>query len=322
MKSEDRKFKDRSAQSILGETYSWITMSMIVAVCLLILLTVFLMGKDTISLDFLLSEPNPSVMDTENIGGVSTPIVGTVLLTVIGIVIAFPISLATAIYTTFYRSKGIVSRGITMAIDILSGVPTIVIGLFALAVFTNPFFAFLSTPVQNDGSIIEKAYGRSFLVAGVAMAIMILPFVVKSMIEALKSVPRSYLDGSMALGADKWRTICKIALPASRRGLVTGVILGMGRIMGDTAIVWLALGGTLRMTGAQPWFAPSNWLDTLRNTGSTLTSYAYYTSPAGEGNNIAAAFGASFILILIIVILNAATAVIGGIGKRASGGEV
>lgn len=314
------KYKDRTIFSGIGTAYVWICTAMIAVVCLLIILTVFILGKDSLSLNFLLKAPNPSIMEAESTGGISIPIIGTVLLTLIGIAIAFPISLATSIYMTFYRRKGVIAQGIGFAIDVLSGVPTVVIALFALAIFTNPVFTFLSTPVQSDGSVVEKAYGRSFLVAGVSMAIMILPFVVKSMTEALKAVPRSYMDGSMALGADKWRTICKVALPASRRGLITGVILGMGRIIGDTAIVWLALGGTLRMTGQQPWYLPSHWLDTLRNTGSTLTSYIYYTSPAGEGNNISVAFGASLVLILIIILLNAITALLGGLGAHKPGG--
>jgi phosphate transport system permease protein len=313
------KYRSRDMSSRIGIAYAWISMSIVVAVCLLIILTVFILGKGSLSLDFLIHEPNPSVMDTENPGGISTPIIGTLILTVVGIAAAFPISLATAVYMTYYRTKGLVARVIESAIDILSGVPTVVIALFALAVFTYPAFAFLSTPVQNDGGIAERAYGRSFLVAGVSMAIMILPFVVKSISESLKTVPRSYIDGSLALGADKWRTICKVVLPASRSGLITGIILGMGRIIGDTAIVWLALGGTLRMTGRQPWYLPSNWLDTLRNTGSTLTSYIYYTSPAGEGNNISVAFGASLVLIFIVVLLNAATAVLGGLGGHRQG---
>ena len=117
------------------------------------------------------------------------------------------------------------------------------------------------------------------------------------------------------MGATKWRTISKVVLQAARQGVVTGVILGMGRIVGDTAIVWLTLGGTLRMTGIQPWYAPQNWLSTLQNTGSTLTSYIYYTSPAGEGNNFSVAFAASLVLIVIIIILNAATSIIGNWGK-------
>ena len=98
--------------------------------------------------------------------------------------------------------------------------------------------------------------------------------------------------------------------------LVTGVVLGMGRIVGDTAIVWLTLGGSLRMTGAQPWFSPDNWLSTLQNTGGTLTTYIYYTSPAGEGNQFDIAFGASIVLIAIIILLNITATVIGKAGAR------
>lgn len=305
------KDKSRIISSNLGAAYAWISMAIVILACLLILINIFLLGKDAISLEFLFTEPNPSAMGSSEGGGISTPMVGTILLTLIGITMAFPISLATAIYLAYYNKKGVVSQGIGLAVDVLAGVPTVVVGLFALAIFTNPIFTFLSSPVQNDGGLVEKAYGKSFLVAGLAMSVMILPFVIKAMTEALKTVPRSYLDASLSLGADGWRTVCHVAIPAARRGIVTGVILGMGRIVGDTAIVWLALGGTLRMTGVQPWYSPENWLSMLQNTGSTLTSYIYYTSPAGEGNNHTVAFGASLVLIVIIILLNALAAILG-----------
>jgi phosphate transport system permease protein len=312
------KKKNRHISAVAGPIYAWVTMAIVAAVCLLILLTVIMTGAGEISIDFLLGEPNASVMDADT-GGISTPIAGTVLLTLVGVTAAFPVSLATSIYMTYYTRRGALDKGIETAVDILAGVPTVVIALFALAVFTHPAFTFLSTPVQNDGGAVQRAYGRSFLVAGVAMAVMILPFVTKSMTEALKRTPDSYMEGALALGANKWEAICRVAIPSARRGIVTGVILGMGRIMGDTAIVWLALGGTLRMTGRQPWYAPGNWSDTLRNTGSTLTSYIYYTSPAGEGNNLNAAFGASFVLIVLIILLNAAAAALGGVGDSERG---
>ncbi|MDR1193769.1 MAG: ABC transporter permease subunit [Peptococcaceae bacterium] len=312
--------RHRRLSAVAGPVYAWLTTAIIVAVCLLILFTVLIMGAGAISPEFFLREPSASSLNAGDSGGISSPLAGTVCLTLIGIAIAFPISLATAIYMTYYAKKGLVGRGIDLAVDILAGVPTVVIALFALAVFTNPAFTFLSTPVQNDGGVVARAYGKSFLVAGIAMAVMILPFVTKSMAEALKRTPAAYIDGSLALGATMWRTICRVVIPSARRGIVTGAILGMGRIMGDTAIVWLALGGTLRMTGPQPWYAPVNWLGTLRNTGSTLTSYIYYTSPAGEGNNLKAAFGAALVLIVMIILLNALTAVLGGIGDTEGGG--
>jgi phosphate transport system permease protein len=115
--------------------------------------------------------------------------------------------------------------------------------------------------------------------------------------------------------------VTQIALRCARPGIVTGTVLGMGRIVGDTAIVWFALGGTLRMTGVQPWYLPENWLSTLKNTGSTLTTYIYYSSPAGEGNSFDTAFGASFVLICIIVLLNAAAALVGRAGGVREGGR-
>jgi len=305
------KEKSHLVDTAIGHLCAWASMALVVSVCFLIIAIVAWFGLRVLTPAFLLTEPNPSAINTDA-GGILTPLIGTVLLTVIGITFAYPFSLATAIYLKFYAKKGMLRTVIQTAIDILSGVPTIVIGLFALAIFTQPILSFLSTSVDGNGA---RAYGKSFLVAGITMAIMILPFVIKSIDEAIKTVPHSYIEGSLALGASKWRTISKVVLLSARQGITTGVILGMGRIIGDTAIVWLALGGTLRMTGLQPWYQPGNWLSTLQNTGSTLTTYIYFTSPAGEGNNYTVAFGAACVLILVIIALNALTAVLGSIRK-------
>lgn len=374
------KQKNHTVFNIAGTIYSYLAMAIIICVLTFILIVTCRYGLGSLSLKFLTSEPNPSALDADS-GGILTPILGTVILTVIGIVIAFPFALATAIYLCFYAKNGIFKTLVKSAVDILAGIPTIVIALFALVIFTLPQMSFLSAMIEvespetidpvvdisdeweDDGwsdwdgdfafdewvsdeveviesetvAIVEeeqtenltaaepsdetvkttssgKAYGRSFFVAGITMAIMILPFVIKSMEEALKSVPQAYIDASLALGATKWRTISNIVLKASRDGLITGVILGMGRIIGDTAIVWLTLGGGIRMTGNQPWYLPENWLSTLRNGGCTLTSYIYFTSPAGEGNRFDVAFGASLVLIAIIILLNLAAVIIGKAG--------
>lgn len=308
------KVKNNSVTSELGYIYSWLSAAIVVSVCLFIIIDIVYMGHGALSLEFMIKEPNASAINTKA-GGILTPMIGTILLTFIGIIAAFPFSLATAIYLCFYSKKGFLNKAVKFAIDVLAGVPTIVVALFALSIFTRPEFSFLSTMVDGvEGS--SRAYGKSFLVCGLVMAIMILPFVIKSMEEALKSVPESYIEGSYALGATKWQTITKIAIKSSSDGIATGAILGMGRIIGDTAIVWLTLGGTLRMTGSQPWYEPQNWLSTLRNTGSTLTTYIYYTSPAGEGNNYTFAFGASLVLIFIIILLNAAISVINYFSKE------
>jgi phosphate transport system permease protein len=311
--------KSRSHQlsCTAGTAYSFVALAMIVCVVAFIVIVLFKDGAGVLSWHFLSSEPNPSALQAEN-GGILTPIIGTFILTVLGTVVSFPFALATAIYLCFYAKKGLFRTLVESAVDILSGVPTVVIAMFALVIFTLPQFGFLSTLVEGVAGS-SRAYGRSFFVAGITMAIMILPFVTKSMTEALKAVPSSYYDASLALGASKWRTIRKIILTAAADGLVTGVILGMGRIIGDTAIVWLALGGSIRMTGLQPWYAVQNWISTLQNSGCTLTSYIYYTSPVGEGNQFDVAFGASLVLIFIIILLNIIASMLGKAGAKKRG---
>ncbi|MCL1835025.1 MAG: ABC transporter permease subunit [Oscillospiraceae bacterium] len=315
------RHRSRAFSSRAGTAYCVVALLMVVSVCLFIIVNVVSEGAGVVSMDFLLSPPNASAMNAEA-GGIITPLFGTVALTALGTLVAFPFSLATAIFLCFYTKKNWFTSAIRYSIDILSGVPTVVIGLFSLAIFTNPALVFLSTPVENMDGVVVKAFGRSFLVASIAMAIMVLPFIIKSMEEALRSVPIPYIEGSYALGASKWRTINKIAIKSSIPGLVTGVVLGMGRIVGDTAIVWLALGGSIRMPGPRPWYWPPNWLATLRNSGATLTSYIYYTSPAGEGNNFTVAFGASLVLMALIIVLNAVTALIGYLAGRNTREEV
>jgi phosphate transport system permease protein len=311
------KSRNHVLGSTIGTAYSFMAIAMIVCVVAFIIIVLFKDGASVLSWHFITTEPNPSALEAAS-GGILTPIIGTCILTLLGTVISFPFALATAIYLCYYAKKGFFRTLVESAVDILSGVPTVVIAMFALIIFTLPQFGFLSTLVEGvEGS--NKAYGRSFLVAGITMAIMILPFVIKSMTEALKAVPMSFYDASLALGAGKWRTINRIMLGAATDGLVTGVILGMGRIIGDTAIVWLALGGSIRMTGVQPWYAIQNWISTLQNSGCTLTSYIYYTSPVGEGNQFDVAYGASLVLIFIIIALNIAATMIGKAGRTRIG---
>lgn len=308
----NEKQKGHAVFDGIGSVYAYLSMAMLVCVFAFILIVIFRYGWGVLSWHFLSTEPNPSALDAAS-GGILTPMAGTFLLTISGIVVAFPFAMATAIYLCFYTKRGVYQTFVKSAVDILAGVPTIVIALFALVIFTMPQMGFLSVMIEGvEGT--NRAYGRSFLVCGITMAVMILPFVIKSMEEALKAIPASYIDASRALGAGKWRTISKVVLPAAREGLISGVILGMGRIIGDTAIVWLTLGGSVRMTGNQPWYIPSNWGSTLRSGGSTLTTYIYYTSPAGEGNQFDVAFGASLVLVAIIVLLNIIAAVIGKAG--------
>ncbi len=304
-----KKIKD-----YFGQSFVWIATTMSIAVCLGIILFLFLKGYKAINLEFLTTEPGTTIGNMEKAGGILTPIIGTFVLTIFGILIALPWALATAIYLCEYAKKNLANHYFRLAIDVLAGVPTIVIAIFGVAIFTNPRLGFLSSMVEGVEGV-EKAFGKSFFVASIAMAIMILPFVTKTCEEAIKAVPKSYREASLAMGASKWYTIVKVVLLSARNGIVTAVVLGMGRIIGDTAIVWLLLGGTLRMTGTQPWWKVQNWMSTLKNTGSTLTTYIYFNSPAGEGDLPQLAFGAALILVLIIILLNTLAVLIGTSNK-------
>lgn len=274
---------------------------MTILVCASIIVFLFVQGAGVINPSFLFTDPKPSLQE-ELSGGILAPLIGSVLLTLLGIAIALPLALGTAIYLAEYAADNRLVRSLRTGIDVLAGVPTIVFAIFGIAIFTYPQLAFLSTKVEAVA--VARAFGRSFLVAGIVMAIMILPYIIKTMEEAIKAVPANYRHAAYSLGATQWSTIRRVILPSARNGLVTGTILGIGRIIGDTAIVWLCLGGSMRMTGAKEWWLPANWWTTLQNTGSTLTSYIYYSSPAGEGNSPNKAFGAAVILIILILTIN------------------
>ncbi|MEW6541923.1 MAG: phosphate ABC transporter permease PstA [Bacillota bacterium] len=285
-----------------GHLWSWFSGVFALSICLGIVLFLVVKGVHVLDVPFLTTDPQPSLVEALT-GGILAPILGTIFLTALGTLFALPWALATAIYLAEYAKEGRLAGTLQTGIDVLSGVPTIVFAVFGLAVFTHPKLSVFSTMVE--GVTDAKAFGRSFLVASLTMAMMILPFVTKSIEEALRSVPRSYREAAFALGLSKWRTVRKVILPAAAAGIVTGVVLGVGRIAGDTAIVWLCLGGSMTLTGPQPWWEPQHWTATLQNTGSTLTSYIYYSSPAGEGNAADKAFGAALVLVVIILALNA-----------------
>jgi len=284
-----------------GPVFCWISGISAILICLAIVTYLFVNGIEAINIPFLTEDPAPSMNETMS-GGIRTPVVGTILLTLISILISLPWAVATAIYLAEYAPDNRMISLLRSGIEVLAGVPTIIYAIFGLAIFTLPGMSFLSTSAEGVDN--ARAFGRSFFVSGITMAIMVLPFIIKSAEEAIKAVPNSFREAAMSLGASKWRTIRRVVLPVARPGIVTGAVLGIGRIAGDTAIVWLTLGGSMNMTGSQPWWQPQNWLSTLKNTGSTLTTYIYFSSPAGEGNSATKAFGASVILILIILAIN------------------
>src|SRR5262249_6731991 len=181
------------------------------------------------------------------------------------------------------------------AVGIAAGPADIVLASFGLALFQQSLFAPLSFAAQGGA-----VFGRSFLTAGAMMSLIALPMVFGATREGLQSVPAHLREASYGLGKTKIATIRRVLLPSVKPNISTGTALGMGRIAGDTAIVVVLLGASLRVDpeGSFP------GAGVLRGTGGTLTSYVYNNSPAGEGNAPQKAYAAAFVLLLIVIALN------------------
>jgi phosphate transport system permease protein len=243
----------------------------------------------------LIWERPVSDSDQSKSGGFLDPLIGTVALTAIGTIIALPLGVCTAVWLTEFGRPAPLARAVESGVEVIAGTPDIVLAIFGLVLFQQTFFGFLSFTAEGNA-----VFGRSFLTAGCMMALVALPFVVGGTREALQTIPRHVREASYALGKTKAATIRRVLLPASRPGIVTGVVLGMGRIVGDTAIVVILLGATLQLQRVD---GPP-LIGDLRGTGSTLTSYVYNNSPAGEGNAAEKAYAAAFVLLIVVIALN------------------
>jgi phosphate transport system permease protein len=292
--------------SRIGIALCWAASIAVATVCLFIIGYLAWQGWHSIDWTFLSTDPVASLSENKA-GGVRTPMVGTAILVLFSIVLVVPVAVGAAIYLAEYMDeRWWITRIVRVGLETLASVPSVVFGMFGLAVFTLSTFKFLSASGTAGGSM---AFGRSFLVASIVMAVHILPFVIKITEESIRSIPASLRQGALALGMTKWRTISKVVLPAARSGIATAVVLGMGLAAGDTAIVWLTLGGTMTMA-ADKWWQVSNWLPVLRGAGSTLTTYIYFNSPAGDGNSPGAAFGAALVLVVLMLVLNLAAVLV------------
>lgn len=179
-----------------------------------ILFDIISKGASSISWEFLSGMPRRGMTE----GGILPAIVGTFLVTIITAIFSIPLGMGCAIYLNEYAKGGVLTRLIRMSIRNLSGVPSIVYGLFGVVLFVQLF--------NLDTSILS---------AGLTLGLMTLPWTITASEEALKSVPQSYRDGSLALGATKWEAIRTNVLPYAIPGMLTGTILGLARAAGETA---------------------------------------------------------------------------------------
>jgi phosphate transport system permease protein len=226
-------------------------------------------------------------------GGIYHALMGTLLVTFAAALISVPIGLMTAIYLVEYGKGTRLGRWVTFLVDVMTGIPSIVAGLFALALFVLVF-----------GPAVRLGFGGS-----VALSLLMIPIVVRSAEEMLRLVPDDLREASYALGVPKWRTITRVVLPTSIGGIITGVTLAIARVIGETAPLLVIAGKTDSVN-----------FNVFHERMSTLPVYIYYsfTQPgiapvggSGEAPGIARAWGAALVLIAIVMVLNLLARLVG-----------
>ncbi|PKH37725.1 phosphate transport system permease protein [Nocardioides alpinus] len=218
--------------------------------------------------------------------GIYHAIVGTLVITLCAVVISVPIGIFAAIYLVEYGKGNRLARGITFLVDVMTGIPSIVAGLFAFSMFTAFFGA---------------GY-RAGIGGAVALSLLMIPIVVRSTEEMLRLVPDDLREAAYALGTPKWRTITKVVLRTSLGGIITGVTLATARIIGETAPLLLIAGLTTR-TNVNP----------FEGFMTTLPVFIYSQFQKGTAADFELAWGTALVLVIIVLLLNIVARVIGKI---------
>jgi phosphate transport system permease protein len=246
---------------------------MAVAIGILILILAFVLGRGLrhVTWTFLTAMP----LDSGRAGGVLPIVVGTLEVTALGVAAATPLGVGTAIYLVEYTREGRLTRIIRFGAECLAGVPSIIFGLFGFVLF-----------------VLTLGLGWSILAAGLTLAFMTLPTLIRTSEEALRAVPARYLDVSLSLGATKWQSIRKVVLPAAFPGILTGLILGIGRAIGETAAVIFTAGSSL----------PHRIPRSLSEGTRTLSVHFYQL--AREGISADNAYATAAVLVLAISLIN------------------
>lgn len=238
-------------------------------------------GFRILSWDFLTEVPREAM----TAGGVAPAIVGTFYLTLGSIIVALPLGVACAIYLTEYSPKSFVVNIIRMSINNLAGVPSVVFGLFGLAIFVKLF-----------------GLGVSVLAGCCTLGILVLPQIISAAQEALLAVPQSYREASLALGATHWQTIRSTVLPAALPGIMTGVILSIGRVAGETAPI-LFTAATFYMRG----FPKSVFSEVM---ALPYHIYALMTEGTHPEQQTQIAYGCALILLFLVLSISAAAIIL------------
>ena len=253
----------------------WLSGLLTLTILATILIYIISRGLSKINIEFLTQLPRRMGME----GGIYPAIISTFYFTVVTILMAAPMGVATAVYLTEYSRQNVCVKVIRFGNDMLSAVPSIVFGLFGYTLFVVKL-----KPITGGWSILSGTLTGMF---------MILPTIIRASEEAIKAVPGEYKEASLALWASKGQTVTRIIIPAAMPGIITGVILGIGRVIGETAAFLLTLGGSVLIPGSI--FSPAR----------TLAMHIYLT--AMEVGALDMAFGTAAVLIMTILILNLIT---------------
>lgn len=279
----------------LGLAFAWLLGLFFLAVTAAIVLYMMVQGLRYVRPALFVTPPAAGFSESQS-GGFLDPLLGTAIVTALAMAIAFPVGVGVAVWLSEYGRPAALARVAESTIEMLAGTPSIVFALFGTLLFEQGALSFLSR--TNDGVV----YGRSFFAAGAMLSLVALPLVVANVREGLQAIPGHVREASYAVGKTKLTTTRRVLLPAARPSVVTGAMLGVGRIVGDTAIIVLLLGATLRFNPA----GDAPLLSQLKGTGSTLTSYVYANAPTGEANQPTKAYAAGFVLLSTVLLLNIA----------------
>ena len=248
---------------------------LIVGLLLWILGFIIFNGIEVISWEFLTGEPKEGMTE----GGIFPAIVGTICLIIGSIVVAFPLGIMSAIYTTEYAGNGWLVKFIRVMTNNLAGIPSIVFGLFGMALFVNTL-----------------GFGDSIIAGSLTLGLLILPIIIRTTEEALQAIPNSFRHGSLALGASKLQTIRRVILPMAFPNIITGLILSIGRVSGETAPILFTVAAYFLPK------LPSSIFDQVMALPYHL--YVVATSGTDIEKSRPMAYGTALVLIAIVLIMN------------------
>ncbi len=262
-------------KAFLGLRFLGLCTIIVLAFIFIVLMDIIWKGVGVMSWDFIFGIPRKGMTE----GGIYPAIAGTTMVTIITAIFSIPVGVATAIYLNEYASDNWMTKALRASIRNLAGVPSIIYGLFGVALFVEAMHL-----------------GSSVISSGLTLGLMTLPYIITATEEALRSVPNSYREGALALGATKWEAIKTAVLPSAIPGITTGAILGLSRAAGETAPI-LFTGVTFYLR-----FPP----DTLDSEFMALPYHLYILSTQHHAIEEVRplAYGTALVLILLIIGLN------------------